>query len=813
MSGPPQCGTCNWPNLKLRVVTSRRNLIGITLVSTWPRMLTFNCSRRTNRSWVARFWMAGGILAATQGLLGVQDPLSVKHCQRWICWLSVDNPARPFVTPLWNVLSCKRRWPTATWKSCPFHLAFFVWWGNWGKHPATQDSRPGEEQVHGLSSHSNQTVGRFHCGKHMFANCFEGCCHWSGSNDGCNFWKCCYPFSSKVLGKSRPRGGKHSQFGQVGGVPKQACLWVPAEYFVSSLQFTMLKFEPATNLHLYLGFASNGHWDVISLGFLILCSYLARCLRLVSESKLQRNNNLSLALDASFKVWLINETNENHTLASGELFGFGIGSFQEVSSGHLLSPLLFNMINLFQCIPCPSCINCLSWKEMLAVVLWTSFHGRSVETCSGWACAVLTKRRSWLFPRSCVTSQRPGGPQRLVFWITTWGLFARRGMVQKPFKKTDPTAFHNMFVSINMSTCSCQDGATPGEKIPRPFRYLVSMRAKVNAFKPKELAADENMHQLRASQLGATFKEFNALPSSEGFGCIWEVRVFRNTSTQWFCMKSSVKYVNWSINHDVSSFRSTHTHFPLTGEDWRRYAGSYHTYQAEVLSSVQDWAKSHDCNLLAMICLQFWAFWGTCLVLIEGTPLCSKRPGQAIVFRICVFHARVLSMKHLHCILFLIHIFSFSRILTGRLHPIVPIGFPAFMPLDPVTALSDDEPRVRTPKTPPKSKAPKSKASPKATPKGKGRGRGKDASFKRPAAAPAPTTPMKRPAAKPSPVAGSPAKKPALNQEKKLSVCKYKYKSTGIYGIKIDKKEKLRATCLNFVLTEYCHIAVAMLLH
>lgn len=52
-----------------------------------------------------------------------------------------------------------------------------------------------------------------------------------------------------------------------------------------------------------------------------------------------------------------------------------------------------------------------------------------------------------------------------------------------------------------------------------------------------------------------------------------------------------------------------------------------------------------------------------------------------------------------------------------------------------------------------------------------------------------------------------------MMQEKKLSVCKYKYKSTGIYGIKIDKKEKLRATYLNIVLSEYCHGAFPFLLH
>ena len=129
-----------------------------------------------------------------------------------------------------------------------------------------------------------------------------------------------------------------------------------------------------------------------------------------------------------------------------------------------------------------------------------------------------------------------------------------------------------------------------------------------------------------------------------------------------------------------------------------------------------------------------------------------------------------------------------------------PQGFDHFafnsniMPLEPVTTLSDDE-RV---KTPPKKDVPK----PKPKPRAKG-------SLKHPAAAapiPAPETPKKRPAAKAAP-SKSPNKKPAIH-EKKVSVCKYKYKATGIYGITIDRKEKLRATCLLSVLMEHCHIVM-----
>ena len=134
-----------------------------------------------------------------------------------------------------------------------------------------------------------------------------------------------------------------------------------------------------------------------------------------------------------------------------------------------------------------------------------------------------------------------------------------------------------------------------------------------------------------------------------------------------------------------------------------------------------------------------------------------------------------------------------------------PQGFDHFafnsniMPLEPVTTLSDDE-RVKTPQ---KKDVPKPKPKPKPRAK---------VSLKRPAAAapiPAPETPKKRPAAKAAP-SKSPNKKPAIHEkiEKKVSVCKYKYKATGIYGIKIDQKEKLRATCLLSVLMEHCRIVM-----
>ena len=95
------------------------------------------------------------------------------------------------------------------------------------------------------------------------------------------------------------------------------------------------------------------------------------------------------------------------------------------------------------------------------------------------------------------------------------------GVLQK-YSKIIPIALV-LFFKYH-STSPWQEGTAPGETIPRQFRYLVSMRARVNAFKPKELSADENLHELRSSQLGAVIKDFNAVPKSEYFGTIWEVR-------------------------------------------------------------------------------------------------------------------------------------------------------------------------------------------------------------------------------------------------------------------------------------------------
>ncbi|CAJ1379048.1 unnamed protein product [Effrenium voratum] len=59
------------------------------------------------------------------------------------------------------------------------------------------------------------------------------------------------------------------------------------------------------------------------------------------------------------------------------------------------------------------------------------------------------------------------------------------------------------------------------------FRYTVKPRMKVNAFKPKELTAEEKgAGELRASQFGALWcNKFASIPKNKDCGIIWEVKV------------------------------------------------------------------------------------------------------------------------------------------------------------------------------------------------------------------------------------------------------------------------------------------------
>ncbi|CAJ1456366.1 unnamed protein product [Effrenium voratum] len=67
---------------------------------------------------------------------------------------------------------------------------------------------------------------------------------------------------------------------------------------------------------------------------------------------------------------------------------------------------------------------------------------------------------------------------------------------------------------------------TDGTSRPMSFRYTVKPRMKVNAFKPKELTAEEKgAGELRASQFGALWcNKFASIPKNKDCGIIWEAR-------------------------------------------------------------------------------------------------------------------------------------------------------------------------------------------------------------------------------------------------------------------------------------------------
>ena len=89
--------------------------------------------------------------------------------------------------------------------------------------------------------------------------------------------------------------------------------------YTVSLQFDVQQFQ--TNMWIAVFFSSSF--------FLAIHYSLTHCLRLACEAVLQKNRDLHVALDSTNRVWLINETECNHRVSAGELFGFGVGSYQE----------------------------------------------------------------------------------------------------------------------------------------------------------------------------------------------------------------------------------------------------------------------------------------------------------------------------------------------------------------------------------------------------------------------------------------------------------------------------------------------------
>ena len=60
-------------------------------------------------------------------------------------------------------------------------------------------------------------------------------------------------------------------------------------------------------------------------------------LRILGKAPTIMNNKIHVAIcKESIEVWLVNSTDSAIPLRSGELFGFGLGSIEEVPLGHYL---------------------------------------------------------------------------------------------------------------------------------------------------------------------------------------------------------------------------------------------------------------------------------------------------------------------------------------------------------------------------------------------------------------------------------------------------------------------------------------------
>ena len=55
---------------------------------------------------------------------------------------------------------------------------------------------------------------------------------------------------------------------------------------------------------------------------------------------------------------------------------------------------------------------------------------------------------------------------------------------------------------------------------PRPFRYTIEPKSKVNVFKPKRVEAD--LMAARTSQFGGCFADYDKLVQSANIATLWE---------------------------------------------------------------------------------------------------------------------------------------------------------------------------------------------------------------------------------------------------------------------------------------------------
>lgn len=74
-----------------------------------------------------------------------------------------------------------------------------------------------------------------------------------------------------------------------------------------------------------------------------------------------------------------------------------------------------------------------------------------------------------------------------------------------------------------------------GTMIPRHFRYDIKPKAKIHAFKPKELNADAESLNLRSSVMGAFFHtSLDKLPASANIRVVWEAGWFQTLGVSQF---------------------------------------------------------------------------------------------------------------------------------------------------------------------------------------------------------------------------------------------------------------------------------------
>lgn len=64
-----------------------------------------------------------------------------------------------------------------------------------------------------------------------------------------------------------------------------------------------------------------------------------------------------------------------------------------------------------------------------------------------------------------------------------------------------------------------------GSQSPMAYRYNIAADAKVNSYKPKELAASDNKLDLRSAQFGALWcNKFSQLPKAPHCDVVWKAQ-------------------------------------------------------------------------------------------------------------------------------------------------------------------------------------------------------------------------------------------------------------------------------------------------